>query len=149
MNTSCKKCFSVNKLSAFQSTSYLSTLLVILIPKCPFCIMAYSSAITVCGAQDIYMSSNNWVSFVPLLLSGVIIIIIALNNKGTRTFFSILIALIGFLLVLFTHQLILTPDYYNWGAMLLIVAVWVNGNFVAFVSEAHRMYKKIKWSWQK
>lgn len=149
MKTSCKKCFSVKRLSAFRSTSYLSTFLIILIPKCPLCIMAYSSAITMCGVQDLYMNSNNWVSYIPLLLSGVIITMIILNNRGVRTFFSATIASFGFLMILFAHQLLLPANFYNWGTILLIAAIWTNSSFMAFVSGLKNMFNEIKWSWLK
>jgi len=149
MRTDCKKCYSFRRLSAYRGTSYISTLLIILIPKCPFCIMAYTSAITMCGAQDLYLNSNNWVSYIPLLLSGVIITMIMLNNRGVRTIFSGVIAFVGFLMILFTHQLFLPANFYNWGTILLVVAIWTNSNFMAFVAGLKNMFDDIKWSWLK
>ena len=149
MKTRCKKCFSINKQSAMQGTSYLSTLLVILIPKCPLCIMAYSSAITMCGTQDLYMNSNNWVSYLPLMLSSVIIVMIVMNNRGIRTFFSMVIASAGFLMILLTHQLIITDIYYDLGTILLILAIWTNSNYMAFVAGLKNIFNNQKWSWQK
>ena len=85
----------------------------IVLPKCPFCVMAYSSAITMCGGPSMYLSGNNWVSYIPLLLGVVIISMILLNRRGIRTYYALLIGAIGFLMILLTHQLVIESVFYN------------------------------------
>jgi hypothetical protein len=131
-NCNCHPSKKVNKAS---SVSVLSTFLLIILPKCPFCIMAYSSAITICGGPDMYLMSNNWVSFVPLALALFINVMLLLNWRGRRTFNALLVSLVGFSLILMTHQLILSSGFYNLGAMLLFMSIWLNGSFIYLLNK--------------
>jgi hypothetical protein len=128
------KCHTTKKIKRSSSVSLLSTFLLIILPKCPFCIMAYSSAITICGGPDMYLMSNNWVSFVPLALALFINVMLLLNWRGRRTFNALLVSLVGFSLILMTHQLILSSGFYNLGAMLLFMSIWLNGSFIYLLS---------------
>ena len=123
-------CPSDKKIETYKKASVLSTFLVIIIPKCPFCVMAYSSAITICGGHNMYLVSNNWISYVPLALALLIITLLWLNRRGTRTWYALLGALLGLALILGALQLILSPFYYNIGATLLFLSIWVNGSFM-------------------
>jgi hypothetical protein len=131
-NCNCHPSKKVNKAS---SVSVLSTFLLIILPKCPFCIMAYSSAITICGGPDMYLMSNNWVSFVPLALALFINVMLLLNWRGRSTFNALLVSLVGFSLILMTHQLILSSGFYNLGAMLLFMSIWLNGSFIYLLNK--------------
>ena len=131
-NCNCHPSKKVNKAS---SVSVLSTFLLIILPKCPFCIMAYSSAITICGGPDMYLMSNNWVSFVPLALALFINVMLLLNWRGRRTFNALLVSLVGFSLILMTHQLILSSGFYNLGAILLFMSIWLNGSFIYLLNK--------------
>lgn len=135
MPSHCKKCNSTRKVYTFRNSSFFSAILIILLPKCPFCIMAYSSAITICGGQDIYMSSNNWVSYIPLVLAAIVFIMIVLNQKGMRTWIAAVITLISIFLIVLSHQLILPADFYNVGGVGLLISVWINGNLLSFISQ--------------
>ncbi len=137
----CKNCNSRWKVYTFPNSSFFSAILIILIPKCPFCIMAYSSAITICGGQDIYMTSNNWVSYIPLVLSAIVILMIIYNNKGTRTWIAASMALISALFILLSHQLMIPDAFYNVGGVGLIVASWTNGNLMSFVNQVSKKFR--------
>lgn len=131
----CKNCKTNRKVYTFRNSSFLSAILIILIPKCPFCIMAYSSAITICGGQDIYMASNNWVSFIPLILSVLVLLMILLNRKGARSWVAVTIAAASILCLFLSHQLILSATFYNVGSVGLLLAIWINGNLLSFVRQ--------------
>ncbi len=94
--------------------------------------MAYTSAISMCGGPAMYMQSNNWLSYVPLLLGLFIVGVVLWNYKGTRSILAAAIAIAGFLLVLLTHQLIISSAYYQWGTVLMFLAIWLNSNMLAF-----------------
>ena len=117
-------------MSLFTKSSLLGGLLVVIIPKCPLCIMAYTSAITMCGGDDMVMAHNNWLSYVPLALSALIIGLIAYNRKGTRTWFALAIALVATGLITATHQMWLGAQFYNYGTILLFFAIWLNSNYI-------------------
>ena len=150
MEGNCKQCHKTqNKLFRFKNTSYLSAILVIIIPNCPFCVMAYSSAITMCGGPDMYLESNNWVSYIPLFLSAFILGVILYNNRGIRTFYAFLVALTGFLLILLSHQLMIPAEFFNWGTMLLFLAIWMNSSLLSFLETVKGWLNNTINTWQK
>ncbi len=149
MERSCSTCKEDKKKIWTGNSSILGTLLVILIPKCPLCIMAYTSAISMCGGADMYFSENNWVSYVPLGLSLLVTGLIYMNRRGRRTYFAIAFALSGFILIILTHQLIISSVWYNAGTALLILAIWLNGSFSSFVSSIKNLKRSSVHLWQK
>ncbi len=134
-NCNCHPSKNFNKAG---SASVLSTFLLIILPKCPFCVMAYSSAITICGGPDMYLMSNNWVSYIPLILALFINLMLFLNWRGNRTVFALIVAMIGFTFLLLIHQLILSSDFYNLGAGLLLMGIWLNGSFISVFNKLRK-----------
>ena len=131
-------CYSSKKINKASSASVLSTFLLIILPKCPFCVMAYSSAITICGGPDMYLTSNNWVSYVPLVLALFINLMLLLNWRGERTVNALIVAMIGFTFLLLTHQLILSSGFYNLGAVLLLLGIWLNGSLISILNKIRK-----------
>lgn len=135
MSNDCNTCTPTKSNKISTGSSIFSALLVVIIPKCPICIMAYTSAVTMCGGPDMYMSENNWISYLPIMLSLIIIGLILYNHKGGRSWVALAIALLGTLFILLTHQMILPAAYYNAGTILLFLAIWFNSNFISFLNE--------------
>lgn len=129
--------------------SWLATLFVILIPKCYLCMAAYSGAITVCGGKSLAQSPSDWVSYLPLLLSWVVVVFIVKKKKGKRTVYATLIAAGGALMIMLAHGQWLSAFWYDVGSVLLFFAVWFNSSFLAVVSLVQNSLKKRKLLWQK
>ena len=149
MAGSCSSCVKDSAPKAVHRTSLISTLLVIIIPKCPLCIMAYTSAVTMCGGPDMYFAENNWVSYIPILLSFLVSAMILFNRKGLITLAALSVALAGTALVILTHQLVLAPGWYHAGTVLLILAIWMNGSFRSFTNAIWKLIKRLEVSWSK
>ena len=113
------------------SMSLLSTILLILIPKCPLCLTAYMSAMV------LFFDIENE-QLVPMLLhakpvlGALIILMILLNFRGRRTFVSLGIAVVSmvFLLLKTYYATPLLPDWVLYTAFFF--AIWYNGNFQYF-----------------
>jgi len=118
--------------AANGSMSFLSTILLILIPKCPLCMTAYMSAM-------VMFFDVEYSTLVPVLLHTkpimglVIITMILLNRKDRRTIVSLGIAGLAFtFLILKTYfgTALFMPDWILYVAF--IFAIWYNGNFQYF-----------------
>ncbi len=133
MKSLCKPCR--NRSPVKNGTSWLSAVLIIIIPKCPFCILAYSSAITMCGTSSLYPTENNWASYIPLMLSLVIILMIALNYRGNRSIYALTFSFIGFLLIVGTHQSMINSEYYIVGTILLFFSILLNGSLYSLIGK--------------
>lgn len=113
------------------SMSFLSTLLLILIPKCPLCLTAYMSAMVM------FFDIDNE-HLVPILLhakpvmGAVILLMILLNQRGRRTWISLGLASTAmvFLILKTYYATPLLPDWLLYTAF--IFAIWYNGNFQYF-----------------
>lgn len=132
--TCCKTKFAAAKKTeaANGSMSFLSTILLILIPKCPLCLTAYMSAM-------VLFFDIEYATLVPVLLHtkpvmGLLIItMILMNRKDKRTLIAVALAGIALtFLVLKTYYGIafLVPDWLIYIAF--IFAIWYNGNFRYF-----------------
>ena len=119
--------------AANGSMSFLSTLLLILIPKCPLCMTAYMSAIV------LYFDIE-YTTLVPILqntkpIMGVLIILmILLRRKDKRTLVSLCIAGIGLVLIILStyYQIMVVPNWIVYTAF--VFAIWYNGNFQYFMN---------------
>ena len=126
-------CPSKKKKSVSKSAyPLLSSVFIALLPKCHFCILAYSSAITLCSGTKIYDHSPEWTSFVSIGLAALTLVFILINYRGKRTVFSAIMVIIGSILIirteLYTGEII---EYY-YGVFLLLIGVWVNASFYYF-----------------
>lgn len=114
------------------SMSFLSTILLILIPKCPLCLTAYMSAM-------VLFFDIEYATLVPVLLHtkplmGLLIIsMILMNRKDKRTVVSLAISGIALTFLIFKTYFataLLFPDWIIYIAF--IFAIWYNGNFQYF-----------------
>ena len=131
----CSKCIDILKEHRNIGTSLIGTFFIAIIPKCSFCIMAYSSAIAMCGGSDLYMEDNNLASYIPLILSALVLILIAAKPKGIKTKIALGISIIGSLLILGVHQTWIIPELYYPGNFLIFMGVWVNGSFFNLIKK--------------
>lgn len=130
----CKtKLHSPKKVEAANgSMSFFSTILLILIPKCPLCLTAYMSAM-------VLFFDIEYTTLTPILLHTkpvmgfLIITMILMNRKDKRTLISLAIAGIALtFLILKTYFgiALVMPDWIIYIAF--IFAIWYNGNFQYF-----------------
>lgn len=120
--------------------SIMSGVFIALIPKCPYCILAYSSAITMCSGTKLYSHSPSWTSYFLLVLAVLTLSLIIFNYKGKRTIVAIILVTLGSLLMLVSQFYIFDITYYYLGTILLLFGVWVNASFRFFYHKWIRPY---------
>ncbi len=128
------KCCSNKKskwINAGDGASMFTTALLILAPKCPFCVMAYAGSILMFFDIETTAIMPYVTHFKPVL-GALVLLIIAFNYKGRKTVISLLIGLaaMAFLLISNYTATSLLPDWLLYVTFLF--AAWYNGNFEYF-----------------
>ena len=128
-----KKCHCPSKNKKRDQKSALPVLgglLIALLPKCPFCLLAYSSAMTLCNGSKIYLHTPGWTSWISIGLAILTLMMVLLNYRGKRTIVAASLILFGSLFILRSE--LYTGDIlgYYFGAAMLMLGVWVNASFL-------------------
>jgi cation transporter-like permease len=114
--------------------SFLAGLLLALLPKCPFCIMAFTSTAILCGKGTLIESQSTHQSLLTISLSAVccliIIASIGMNFRGTRTKYALCFASLGIVLILYSVISGGGQALYYLGVSVVFVAVWLNGSLI-------------------
>jgi len=120
---------------------FLSAMLIALIPKCPFCMLAYSLAITVCSAKAI-THTPVWTSFISISLALATLLIVVYNYRGRRTLAAAALVLLGTAFISYSELYSGNITHYYMGCMVLVVGVWANGSFLFFVKLLRSKFSK-------
>lgn len=133
MNTNCHSC---DKSSPGPRTGIglMSGLVLALLPKCPFCVMAYTGTAMLCGQGTVLevLDTRNSVFTIAItaLLSAITILAIVLNNRGSRTKYALLLALTGILMVMYSVVRGGGEVLYYAGTLIVFLGVWMNGSLL-------------------
>ncbi len=141
MRTNCHCLTGKKPLAKKAELSIIGGLIVALVPKCPFCIVAFSSAITVCGGKGLYAVSPTWTPYLAVGLALFTLIVTWINFKGKQTMIASLILLTGIMLIVFNEFYMQAFNTYYLGSFFLMLGVWYNGSFLFF-------YRKIRKGFQ-
>ena len=140
--TSCcnaEKAVAVKKAPTFKSgfMSFLSTALIIIIPKCPFCIAAYAGSLLLFFDIEI-MALQPIVDHGKPVLGLIIIALIAFNYnvKKSKVALGIALAAMTVLLLSTYGKVYIVPEWVIYLAFFF--AAWYNGNFKYFYSFLRR-----------
>ena len=124
-----KRCAS-KKLT--RSISWLPAIFIAILPKCPFCVMAYSGAVSMCSGKMLFPNANSYSGYFMVGFSIIILLGILLNNKGSRTLISVSIVSIGILLLAISQFVILSEPLYYLACLIMLLGIWYNGSFTFF-----------------
>ncbi|MEM7374439.1 MAG: hypothetical protein AAF587_37945 [Bacteroidota bacterium] len=103
--------------------------LIAILPKCPFCVLAYSSAITMCGSASV-IHTPSWLSYISIGLAALTCLFLILNYRGRRTIVALVLVSIGAALISWSELYTGLVYSYYVGATCLLFGVWVNGSFL-------------------
>ena len=126
-----------------MSYSWIPAVLVAVLPKCPFCIMAYTGAMSLCSGTMLYPNANSWTAY---LISGVAVLVlagIAYNQKGKKTWWALALATLGVLAIAVGQFYLISQTIYYLGAALLFFGIWVNGSFNHFYHKTLRAFHQL------
>lgn len=114
-------------------TSLLGGAAIALLPKCPFCLLAYSSAVTMCSGASFSDHSPQWVSFISIGLAALVIFTLIRNYRGPRTAVALFLALGGSALVAYSELVSGSLWNYQIGSVLILAAALLNGGLYLFL----------------
>ncbi len=122
----------------------ITTLVLVLLPKCPFCLLAFSSTVMLCGkAGGVYGLTHR--SSITILITAffcfLILVSILFNYRDARTKWALLLVTIGCLLVMCS---VCTGGglflYYS-GVTLLFLGVWLNASLLYIIRNIRNRLK--------
>jgi hypothetical protein len=135
----CSGCKKNKKPGLKRRYSFITGIFLILLPKCPFCVMAYTSTVMLCGKDTLTQNSQHHYSsltfYITFLLCLVTIIGILFNYRDVRTKYALTIAGLGTSITLFSVLSSGGQYFYYTGVFVLFIAVWLNGSLLSFLKQ--------------
>lgn len=118
-------------------SSWIPGILLALLPKCPFCFMAFSSTMLLCGEGTTISSERLYQSTPTIVLSGIFcaasIFGILLVRRDIRTFYALLLALTGATMVMSSVLKGGGMSLYYTGTIIIFSGVWLNSSLLYFL----------------
>jgi hypothetical protein len=146
MNTNCHSCHSPSPKVHRSGYGFMTGLLLALLPKCPFCVMAFTGTAFLCGEGSVVEISKTHNSLSTIVITGVLCLLtltgIALNRRGNRTLYALAIAMAGISMIMFSVIRSGGQPLYYGGISFLFFAGWLNGSFLWFVRKMSDQWAK-------
>jgi len=116
-----------------QKAGLLMGIFLAVLPKCPLCIMAYSSTMVLCSGQTVSFGPAHvspltiWITAAIGLIT---LVCILLNFRDKRTIYAFWLAFTGMALVLYSVTTGLEPWLYYSGVVVVFLGIWLNGSLL-------------------
>jgi hypothetical protein len=132
----CRQCRKAKK--PVDKQTWLMGVLMVILPKCPFCVFAYSSTIMLCSKDSVTSKTNLHQSGSTILFTVILCLFtlagIAFNWRGSRTKYAIGIALTGSLMSVCSVLYGGGEYLYYSGVLLIFTGVWLNGSLLYVIN---------------
>ena len=137
----CRPCKKGKKGSEKEKqVGILTTALLVLLPKCPFCVMAFSSTIILCGtAGGVTEQTHSYLSTAIIVISSFlclsVLLSIAFNYRDARTKYALILAVVGCFLVIYSVCIGGGKSVYFSGLFLIFIGVWLNASLLYIIGK--------------
>jgi ABC-type antimicrobial peptide transport system permease subunit len=123
------KCKKQEKQRKRQRMSFLLTVIVAILPKCPFCAFGYSSVLVMCSGAKIHQYEANSMGYLSIILAIAVLVSLFWNYKGRKTLVAATVATLGILPLIYAQIFSGNPLEYFVGTALILLAVLLNGRW--------------------
>lgn len=132
----CNDCKAKKPVGPGRSAGLWSGLLLLLVPKCPFCFMAFSSVMVLCGENGGVHSSRTFYSATTLLLTAIfcltaLLSILIYYRQGTGKY-ALLMAIPGMIMLFCSVTLGGGTIVYYTGAFMVLAGLLRNSGFWSY-----------------
>ena len=119
-----------------QRAGFLTGIVLAVLPKCPFCVMAYSSAVMLCtegaGMHSGIFSSTN-ILIITILFCAIALASILFNYRDQRSAYAFLLGAIGSTIIILSITITMNLAWYYAGIALLFAGIWLNASLLSLV----------------
>jgi hypothetical protein len=134
----CRPCTKETQSSVgVKYSSWLPGILLVVLPKCPFCFMAFSSTMLLCGEGTTLTAERLYQSTPTIVLSAVFcaaaVAGILMVRRDIRTFYALLLAITGSTMVMTSVMIGGGMGLYYAGTIIIFSGVWLNSSLLYFL----------------
>ena len=131
-------CKAKKSVRTAKSAGIFSGFLLLLIPKCPFCFMAFSSVMVFCGGKDAVYGSRTFFSATTIILTAIfcltaLLSIVIIYYRRGRGKYALILAITGIILLILSVTLIGGLTLYYLGALMLMSGLLRNSGLWPFI----------------
>jgi len=117
---------------ASPSSSFWTGLILVLLPKCPLCVLTYSGAVGLCGAANIEAGFPTWSILLTLSFLIGMFVMLQYNFKGKKTLIAEILLACGGATLLSYMMFDLAESTFYLSTVLVLFSAWLNGSFMHF-----------------
>jgi hypothetical protein len=116
-------------------------------PKCSFCVLAYTSTILLCTKDETLVASSQHASPLTIAITAVLCLFILggvlLNRRGRRTRLALAVVLSGMAIMMTSVVRGGGEALYYTGNLLVFAGIWMNGSFLYVWRQLRQALKNI------
>ena len=147
--THCSKKENKSYLFSKKSSFFLSSIVLALLPKCPFCIMAYSSTALLCSAKNgisesTQTNSSSLTILITLFFCLTTFLSIYLIKRKSKEKSDLFFTLVGISIIMYSVSYSGGSYLYYLGIAFVFYSIWGKTNFYQFINRINRKKGNLK-----
>jgi hypothetical protein len=124
--------------------SLVGNILLVLMPKCSFCVLAYTSTMLLCTKDETLIASSLHASPLTIGITSALCLFILsgilLNRRGPRTWYALASAIAGMAMMITSVAWGGGEALYYAGNAIVFVSIWINGSLMS-------AWRQLKQAW--